>query len=188
MSRANEVLEGLRTLGIRNNTKWRWATGRWFNLKTPICMANIVVFSLSLEKTSALEGLSLRLFKFADCKVKITLELAGWQIEAWIGLSKPVEHFHTENVSFWALDLSLIFQMVGRVNWRHGLWMVVLTYKQGWKGASSFFDSTNNANRTYSLNEIALIPPLARWSESQEMLLNATRGWIYNLSESSITP
>ena len=64
----------------------------------------------------ALEGLSLGLFKFAACKVKMMLELAGWRIEACIGLSKPVEHFHTENVLFWAPDLSLIFQMVGRVH------------------------------------------------------------------------
>ena len=130
------------------NTKWKWAAERFFNLKTLVFRANILVFSLSLEEEMPLEGL----FKFTACKVK-TLELAAWRIEACIGLSKPVEHFHTENVLFWAPDVSLIFQMMGRVNWRHGLWMMVLTYKQGWKGTSSLFDSTNNKIRTYLLNK-----------------------------------
>jgi len=55
-------------------------------------MANSLVFSLNIKKTMALEGLSLGLVKFAECKD-----------DAWIallansGLSKPVEHFHTEN-------------------------------------------------------------------------------------------
>ena len=59
-------------------------------------MANILVFLLDLKTTMAFEGLSLGLFKFAECKD-----------DAWIGqqansrLTKPVEPFHTENASVW---------------------------------------------------------------------------------------
>ena len=52
-----------------------------------------MVFLLSFKKTLAFQGLSRGLFKFDECKD-----------DAWIGgladrgLSKPVEHFRTENV------------------------------------------------------------------------------------------
>ena len=36
--------------------------------------------------------------------------------------------------------------------------------------------------------KLLLIPPLVGWSGSQEMLTNGRNGWIYNQSESSITP
>ena len=49
-------------------------------------------------------------------------------------------------------------------------------------------DSTNNAIPAYLLNKTAPIPPLVRWSGSQEMLINGTSDWIYDHSMSSITP
>ena len=72
-------------------------------------IANILVFSLCLKKTIAFGDLSLGLFKFAECK-----DDAGNDRLA-DGLSKSVEHLHTETILFWAPDLPLIFQ-VGRVN------------------------------------------------------------------------
>ena len=86
-----EVLDGLWTLGIRSGDEQQGG-----DFKTPVFMANILVFLLDLKTTMAFEGLSLGLFKFAECKD-----------DAWIGqqansgLTKPVEPFHTENASVW---------------------------------------------------------------------------------------
>ena len=62
-----------------------------------------------------LEGLSLGLFKFADCKIKMTLELAGWWIEACIGLSKLV----SSSVGVWGLEADLV---IWRCEVRCKLW------------------------------------------------------------------
>ena len=214
---------------------------------------------------------------------KIMLELAGWQIGAWASI-------FTENVLFWAPDLSLIFQMVGRANWKHGLWMLVLTCPhhiqmspisfflmqlwgrlgvttlkdtkicwkpfsasistscshflhrhkteprperhrlhqewisyyfpmnssthelvrdsqllhrvkdkssrwmrtneiealKGWKHTCSLWTQKTPFAPTHSMKPLP-IPPLAKCSRSQEMLMNGRNGWIYNHSESSIT-
>ena len=86
-----EVLDGLWTLGIRSGDEQQGG-----DFKTPVFMANILVFLLDLKTTMAFEELSLGLFKFAECKD-----------DAWIGqqansgLTKPVEPFHTENASVW---------------------------------------------------------------------------------------
>ncbi len=58
---AKEVLEGLRTLGMQSEGEQQKG-----EFKTPIFMANILVFSLSLKKRMAFKGLSRGLFKFAD--------------------------------------------------------------------------------------------------------------------------
>ena len=105
------------------NTKWRWATERWFQ-DTCFHGKHFGLLAQLEENNNNCfrRPFSRGLFKFADCKD-----------DAWIGrladgLSKPVENFHTENVLFCAPGLPLIFQLVGRVNWKHGLWMVVLIY------------------------------------------------------------
>ena len=61
MGQAKEVLEGLITLGIRSGDEQQKG-----DFKTPVFMANMLVFSLCLKKTMVLEGLSHGLFKFAD--------------------------------------------------------------------------------------------------------------------------
>lgn len=55
---------------------------------------------------------------------KMILELAGWHIGACISLqtSRALSQLRISDS-----DLSLIFWVVGRMNWRHGLWTLVLT-------------------------------------------------------------
>ena len=95
--------------GSQNLGNTKWGSGdeqQKGDFKTRVFMANILVFSLDLKKTMALEGLSLGPFEFAECKD-----------DAWIaqladrGLAKlSVAHFHTENASFWNPAQSLIFR------------------------------------------------------------------------------
>ena len=69
-----------------------------------------------LKASLPLEDLCIFLW-WGYCNVNLGIVEAGAPPPAETrncGLRKPVEHFHTENVLFWAPGLPLIFQMVGR--------------------------------------------------------------------------
>ena len=96
------------------NTKWRWATERWFQ---DTCFHGKHVGLLALFEENNGVGRSF------TWPVQIRWYWR-WPLNWREQTCRAVSHWKYLT----GLGLPLIFQLVGRVNWKHGLWMLVLTY------------------------------------------------------------
>ena len=108
---------------------------------------------------------------------------------------RPERHrLHQEWISYYfpmnssTHELVRDSQLLHRVKDKSSRWMRTneIEALKGWKHTCSLWTQKTPFAPTHSMKPLP-IPPLAKCSRSQEMLMNGRNGWIYNHSESSIT-